>query len=140
MSFSIDITGIPAKAINQINDQLPARAASAALLLRNASLEVLSGQRSGKRYKKPGGGYYRASAPGEPPAVRTGRLRGNWRPIQCGANGQNPAIETTVFYARYMENGTPGGMIAPRPFVQKIVDKAKPGIEGIYAQPFHLSF
>lgn len=140
MSFSIDITGIPVKAINQINDQLPARAVSAALLLKDASLEVLSGQRSGKSYKKPEGGTYTASAPGEPPAERTGNLRGHWRTIQCGANGQNPAIETTVFYARYMENGTPGGMIAPRPFVQKIVDKAKPGIEGIYAQPFHLSF
>lgn len=39
----------------------------------NASLYVLRGKRSGKVYRVPNTGKtYRASAPGEPPAVRSG--------------------------------------------------------------------
>lgn len=138
MSFKVDIVGAVKDAVNAVNAELPARAAAAANELRNASLEVLRGQRSGRTYKTPGGGTYTASAPGEPPAVRTGTLRGSWRPTQYGANHQNPAIETNVFYAGYMENGTPKGMIAPRPYAQKIIEMAKPKIEAIYAAPYNL--
>lgn len=139
MSFKIDLAGISSQVLNQVNAELPARAASAAQSLRNASLEVLRGRRGGRTYRKPGGGTYTASAPGEPPAVRTGTLRRSWRTVQYGANHQNPAIETNVPYTGYMENGTPGGMIAPRPFEAKIVEKAKPEVEAIYAQPFDIN-
>lgn len=139
MSFKIDLAGVSSQVLNQVNAELPARAAAASQSLRNASLEVLRGQRSGRVYKKAGGGTYTASAPGEPPAVRTGRLRGSWRPVQFGANHQNPAIETNVPYTDYMEHGTPHGMIAPRPFADKIVEKAKPEVEAIYAQPFDIN-
>ena len=139
MNFKIDLAGISSQVLNQVNAELPARAASASQSLRNASLEILRGQRGGRTYRKPGGGSYTASAPGEPPAVRSGNLRRNWRPVQYGANHQNPAIESNVFYAGYMDNGTPGGMIAPRPFADKIVEKAKPEVEAIYAQPFDIS-
>lgn len=137
MSFKIDIAGISTKVLNQVNAELPARAAAASQKLRNASLEVLRGQRSGRTYKITGGGTYTASAPGEPPAVRTGRLRNSWRPVQYGANHQNPAIESNVPYTGYMENGT--SKISPRPFEQKIVDMAKPEIESIYSKPFNIS-
>ena len=58
-----------------------------------------------------------------------------------GDYGQNPAIENDAAsqYADYMENGTPGGMIAPRPFRQPIIDKAKPAIEAIYNAPWHIN-
>ena len=47
--------------------------------IRNAELEVLRGKRSGRVYRKPHTkSHYTASAPGEPPARRTGNLRLNW--------------------------------------------------------------
>lgn len=108
--------------------------------LRNASLEVLRGKRGGRLYRR--AGYkrrYRASAPGEPPALRTGTLRRSWRPIQSGEHGLDAAIESSVPYADYMENGTPGGKIAPRPFAERIIEKARPKIEAIYDEPFDLN-
>lgn len=137
MSFKIDIVGAVKDAVNQVNAELPVRAASAANELRNASLEVLRGQRSGRTYKTPAGGSYTASAPGESPAVRTGTLRRSWRPVQYGANHQNPAIESNVPYA-WLDKGSPKGMIKPRPYAQKIIDMAKPKVEAIYAAPFNV--
>ena len=44
--------------------------------LRNAALHVLRGKRSGRLYRVPNTKQkYRASAPGEPPAARTGAFR-----------------------------------------------------------------
>lgn len=162
MNIKIDISGISSQAINQVSAELPTRASAASQCLRNASLEVLRGERSGRVYKKPGtygkraskatksllpdygkklrgGQLYRASAPGEPPAFRTGTLRRSWRAVKYGANHQNPAIESNVEYAGYMENGTPGGKIAPRPYESKIIEKAFPEIEAVYAQPYDIS-
>lgn len=138
MSFKIDIVGVVKGAVNQVNAELPARAAAAANELRNASLEVLRGQRGGRTYRTSAGGSYTASAPGEPPAVRSGTLYKSWRPVQYGTNGQNPAIESNVPYAGYMEHGTPGGMIKPRPFEGPIIELAKPKVESIYANPFNI--
>lgn len=135
MSFKIDIVGKVQQCVNSVNAQLPGRATAAGNAMRNATLEVFRGQRSGRVYKKPTGGSYTASAPGEVPAVRTGSLRDDWRPVEY--NG-NPAIETNVPYTDYMENGTPGGKIKPRPFADKIVEKAKPEVLAIYGQPYNL--
>ncbi|MEF9973721.1 MAG: hypothetical protein RR893_07290 [Clostridia bacterium] len=166
MSFKIDIIGVVKGAVNQVNAELPVRAAAASVKLKNASVEVLRGQRSGKVYKKPGtygkrmnkqtkelqyeynrhgiyysklrgGQLYRASAPGEPPASRTGTLKNSWRSIQSGPNRQYPAIETNVPYA-WLDQGSPGGMIAPRPYEQKTLEKAWPEVEAIYAAPFNI--
>lgn len=137
MSFKIDIIGVVKGAVNQVNAELPVRAAAASVKLKNASVEVLRGQRSGKVYKKPTGGSYTSSAPGESPAVRTGDLMKKWRTVEYGANHQNPAIETYVPYA-WLDKGSPGGMIAPRPYAQKIIDMAKPEVEAIYAAPFNI--
>lgn len=135
MAFSIDIAGIGKKALDQVENQLPARAIRGSNELRNAALEVLRGARSGRRY-----GRHVASAPGEPPAVKSGALRLSWRPVQYGARHESPAIESSIPYAGYMDNGTPGGLIAPRPFADKIVEKAEPQVTAIYAEPFDLSF
>ena len=125
--------------MEQVTRELPGRAVRASHELRKASREVLRGQRSGRVYRKPSGGTYRASAPGEPPALRTGTLRRSWRPIQSGEHGLDAAIESSVPYADYMENGTPGGKIAPRPFAERIIEKARPKIEAIYDEPFDLN-
>ena len=80
---------------SDIRMKMEIRSYLAANELRNAAMMVLRGQRSGRRYKVPGtyrrqrdksdgkmknGRYYTASAPGEPPAVRTGVFRLSWRP------------------------------------------------------------
>lgn len=105
--------------------------------LRNAALNVLRGQRSGRRYKKPGtSAAYTASAPGEPPAVRTGMLRMSWGMKATGDNKGNYAagIYTDVPYAEMLDEGTPGGKIAPRPYKEKIIETARPKVVQIFSE------
>lgn len=130
--MTIDITGKVAEIKAKIQSELPSRAFRASNELRNASLEVLSGARSGRNY----GGHV-ASAPGEPPAVRTGALRNSWKPITSGNGGINPAVESNIPYA-WLDEGSPGGKIAPRPYVKKIVETAMPSIEAIYSEPYNI--
>lgn len=137
MSFKIDLTGIAKGVVDQVNAQLPGRASRASVKIRNAVLDVLDGDRIGRTYKTPTGGRYTASAPGEPPAWRTGHLAGSWIPLQSGPGGYNPAIESNVEYA-WLDQGSPGGMIAPRPYEQKTLEKAWPEVEAIYQEPFDI--
>lgn len=137
MKIPIDLSGLADKAIQQIANELPDRADLASNELRNAVMEVLGGPRSGKVYRKPTGGKYRASAPGEPPAWRLGTLAKSWRVVTYGENNQNPAIESSVSYA-WLDKGSPGGMIKPRPYADKTIETAMPEVEKIYSEPFDL--
>lgn len=128
--MNINITGQVERMKSQIKAELPARAFRASNELRNAAIEVLGGSRSGRSY-----GGHTASAPGEPPAARSGALRMSWQPVSSGAGGENPAIESNIPYA-WLDEGSPGGMIKPRPYVKKIVETAMPAIEAIYAEPY----
>lgn len=109
--------------------------------LRNAELEVLKGQRSGRVYRKPytKKATYTASAPGEAPARRTGALRLHWkgdveeRETSRGI-GVTAVLESDEKYAYGLENGT--SKMAPRPFVEKIKEKAKPEIQKIFSEPY----
>ena len=134
MAFSINIAPVVNQIKGAVNAQLPSRAYRAANELKNASLIVLRGQGGGRTYKKPTGGTYKASAPGSPPAVRTGTLRNSWRPDV--ANGVNPSIETGVPYTGYLEEGP--SKMAARPFEQKIIDTAQPAIDAIYSEPYNI--
>ena len=65
--------------VKKVNLEAASRGMRAVNAIRNAELEVLSGKRSGRVYRKPyTKSHYTASAPGEPPARRTGNLRLNW--------------------------------------------------------------
>lgn len=132
----IDITGKVGQFKAEIERELPSRAERAANELRNAVIDVFRGSRGGRTYRTPRGGTYTASSPGEPPAWRTGTLATHWEPKRYGPNGINPAIETSVSYA-WLDEGSPGGMIKPRPYVKKTVEKALPAIEAIYSEPYH---
>jgi len=147
-----------------VQQEVAARAYRASNELRNASLYVLRGQRSGRRYKIPGtyrrqrdkatgkmrnGVYYTASAPGEPPAVRTGVFRLSWgthvRVEKQGAHFRAiSAIESNVKAGPYLlgeilEEGTNHGDHAnmkPRPYKQAIRNMAAPKIQALYKKPF----
>lgn len=142
----------------EIQHQMANRSYQAANELRNSALMVLRGQRSGRRYKVPGtyrrqrdkvdgkmknGRYYTASAPGEPPAVRTGAFRNSWQatargPI-FGSYISRIESDATTDNGRHnlgeiLENGT--SRMAPRPYVDRILDDATPKIVKIYSKPY----
>lgn len=147
--------------VEELNWKVASRGIRAVNALRNAELEVLKGQRSGRVYKKPGtygraskatrklmwdyghklrgGQLYRASAPGEAPARRTGNLRMHWngqvrRELSSGGGVAIVAeLESQEKYAYNLEHGK--GM-APRPFVGPIKEKAEPEIRKIYSEPY----
>lgn len=149
--------------VESVNSQAVSRGTQAVNALRNAELEVLKGQRSGRVYKKPGtygrrpskatkelmgdyehklrgGQLYRASAPGEPPARRTGNLRLHWNgkviKERTSGGGLNitAELESQESYAGFLDKGTSG--MAARPFVERIKQKAMPKIKRIYNRPY----
>lgn len=128
---------------NEIQHQMESRSYRAANELRNAALLVLRGQRSGRIYKVPGKKKrYTASAPGEPPAVRTGIFRGSWQPTArkvFGSYISRIESDVTTDNGQYnlgeiLENGT--GRMAARPHHDRILEKAEPKIFRIYDEPY----
>lgn len=143
--------------IEQIKQEMERRSYLAANEMRNAALLVLRGQRHGRRYKVPGtyrrqkdpvtgkmknGRYYTASAPGEPPAVRTGAFRMSWQPtakVAFGSYISRIESDLTTDNGQYnlgeiLEDGTK--KMAPRPYQDKILKTATPGIVRIYSEPY----
>lgn len=128
--------------VEEINRKVISRGVRVVNAMRNAELEVLKGQRSGRVYRKPFTKHatYTASAPGEPPARRTGNLRMHWNSQvkSEGASGGGVAIiaelESQESYAGYLENGT--SKMAARPFSEKIKEEAMPEIRRIYSEPY----
>jgi len=158
----IDIDGAVGKIVKEVNSQVRARAAEASNELRDAALEVLRGERSGRVYKKPGtygsrankqtkrlqkdyghklqgGQLYRASAPGEPPAERTNSLRRSWNEKVTSTNKPGGTehiafIDTNVEYAAALDEGT--DRMAARPIKEPVIERAKPGIRKIFSKPY----
>lgn len=157
-----------------IRHQMVSRAFRGSNELRNASQLVLRGQRHGRQYIVPGTGrmtYYKrdskdgkhkagtatityrrytASAPGEPPAVRTGVFRMSWRPqvyvdhtkepdhlsVMCRIENYTRTDNGKYLLGEILEHGSPGGKIAPRPHHDRIREKALPAITRIYNEPY----
>jgi hypothetical protein len=126
--------------IKKVNREAASRGTRAVNAIRNAELEVLRGKRSGRVYRKPHTkSHYTASAPGEPPARRTGNLRLNWNgTVESSSTGSGlrvtAVLESQERYSTYLENGT--RRMAPRPFKQPISEKAMPEIERIYHEKY----
>ncbi len=134
-----------ATTLKGVQKEVSQRAYRASNELRNAELYVLRGQRSGKKYRVPGTRRkYTASAPGESPAVRTGVFRLSWGThVHVEKNGTHfravSAIESKEraggrLLGEMLENGT--SRIAPRPYKQKVIDRALPKIKAIYQKPY----
>lgn len=148
--------------IKTVNPMVYKKAYRVANALRNAELEVMTGTRSGRVYKKRGthgkrkmkgtkalegeyghklrgGQLYRASAPGEAPAAPTGSLRRSFTPIVKGAPSSAgfmviSSIESRKKYAAALQNGSK--RIAARPYMEPIIEKARPEIDQILNEPF----
>ena len=154
--MDIDVKGIINKKVNDVSNETVSRAYRASNVLRNAALNVLRGKRSGRIYRVPfSSTKYQASAPGEPPAQRTGILRQSWRTKVSSSRQMNyvvinPAITTDVKYAPWLQDGVDKGIkkakgnisyhltIKPRPFKEPIIEMAKPQIEAIMSEPYNI--
>ena len=105
-------------------------------ILRNSATSVLAGRRHGKAGRVPNThAAYIMSAPGEPPAVRTGNLRRNWRQYvlaeeHMGGTRITARIKSDMPYSGYLDEGT--SRMAARPYKQKVKDMAMPQIDEIY--------
>ena len=126
-------------ALKNVQQEVSQRTYRAANELRNASLYILRGQGSGRMY-----GAHQASAPGEPPAVDTGTFRGSWQTqvhVEKGGShfkavAQIESAERVGGYllGELLENGT--SKMDPRPYKQKIIDRALPKVKQIYSAPY----
>lgn len=152
--------------VRNVNDRITrgmkSRAYRAANELRNASQMVLRGQRSGRTYNVPGTGRmkynkrnhtatitykkYTASAPGEPPAVRTGAFRESWQPrTESEGSVDNLSVRAMIesnvrtdngkyLLGEVLEEGT--SRMAPRPYKERIQERALPKVIKIYKEPY----
>lgn len=128
--------------LHNVEQQAKSRTIRAANVIKKASNKILSNaaHRSGKVYRKPHtSSTYTASAPGEPPALRTGNLRSSWAPLPTGemtGTGKvyTPGIHTDVTYAPLLQDGT--STMAARPFEEPIKQEAWPEVKAIYDQPY----
>lgn len=86
------------------------------------------GAKSGRIYRRPGGGSYQASAPGQPPAIRTGELLRSISQPQVSRSGRFLVGTLTIGadYAGFLERGT--GRMAARPFIG-------PAIKAVFGRP-----
>lgn len=159
IKYSVPVDAAIEDVVDGIKKQVQRRTYLAANELRNSALLVLRGQRSGRRYKVPGtyrrqrdktdgkmkrGRYYTASAPGEPPAVRTRTFRNSWQvsqtPVRETFGSFTARIESDLktdsglLLGEALEEGT--SRMAPRPYVQRTLEKAEPKIARIYSQPY----
>ena len=144
-----DLNAVVEELKAQIRQEMASRSYRAANELRNAAIDVLKGQRSGRRYRVPTTKrYYTASAPGEPPASRTGVFRNGWQPFTARYGDEFISkIENTIHTGEYpgatgrsyllgelLEGGT--SRMAPRLHHDRIKEKAEPKIVRIYDLPY----
>lgn len=108
-------------------------AEAGAIMVRDEVVKTIeSGTPTGERYLIPGtGARYRASAPGEPPAIREGRYRESWdwTPAVEDVDGSFVATAFTDLLVgehvlgEILEFGTVH--MKPRPHVRQSVDRAQ---------------
>lgn len=119
--MSADLSAARAAGLAALQQQLANRAQR----LRNAVVEELSRPGTGRTYRT---GHrtaphstHQASAPGDAPAVNTGRLRQSITALRISP--MNWRVGTNVDYALHLEFGT--RTMAPRPFLRPAADKER---------------
>lgn len=136
-----------ATTLKGLQKEVAQRAYRASNELRNSSLRVLRGTRSGRVYRVPNTGKtYKASAAGEPPAVRTGVFRLSWGThVHVETDGGHFRAVSSIeskeraggrLLGEMLENGA--GNLSPRPYKQAVIDAALPKIKEIYKKPYNV--
>lgn len=114
---------------------------------------VAIGKRNGRNLRARG--FHRASAPGNPPAVDTARLRNSWAvsgPVQPGIHSSADGFValrktglsirlnygSTVDYAEKLEYGS--GKVAPRPYVRPVLTKIQSVAKSVFERVFAAHF
>jgi len=120
--------------VKAIGQKAASRGHRAVQVIRNTELRVLKGTRSGRLY-----GKHRASAAGEAPAVKTGRLRSQWHgSVQGSVNSKGasviPTLESKTPYAGILDKGT--RRMASRPFKDRIAEAALPEVKKIFEESY----
>lgn len=106
------------QALNEIRQKIMSKGFQVQNALRTCEIEVLTNESP--------------SAPGSPPGVVTGTLRGTWNfGMSGGGNSLVVYGEPGAFYAKYLENGT--RKMAARPFVDRITRQVEPMVMSIFA-------
>ncbi len=80
-------------------------------------IEEAAAPKSGKLYHLGGGATYRASAPGEFPANKYGKLSASYR-VETEAT--EVTVGTNVYYSRYLREGT--RKMRPRKFLREALN------------------
>ncbi|MEA4922156.1 MAG: hypothetical protein VB031_02175 [Eubacteriaceae bacterium] len=132
---------------SEINAEVKNRTYRAGQALRTELLDnVLTGSRSGRTYRLPNTrARYTASAPGEPPAIRTGAYRGSFTVKSEGGGsetggtyhaivGSELRVKNGHLLSDYLENGN--SRIAPRPHLSKALEAARPEIIRIFNERY----
>jgi hypothetical protein len=97
--------------------------------LREIIVESFSGVKTGRMYRRPGGGLYQASAPGEPPAIRSGELlRSIGQPTFPAPNVGQMRIGAP--HAGKLERGTVKAAARPfvHPAVKLLIERRRKGV------------
>ena len=129
MSAAADLEVAVKEIVQGINAAAISRADRGLNIMRNAALIVLGQDGSGRTYRN---GHV-ASAPGQPPAPDKGNLRRNWQQRKYITGKVRIVLEmkSRMEYASYQDKGT--RFISPRPFRERIKQKALPEIQALYS-------
>lgn len=134
MGAKVELVFHTKEVIRTIENMAFKRMLEAANEVRNTVLETLSGSRSGRTYKVPGTRRtYTASAPGQPPAVATARLR---QSVKTSIEVENRAVVgkvgTDLEYGKALEFGTKN--MAARPWLKRSFDESMDKVKGIFGK------
>lgn len=129
MTLGAEVGQALMRALEGAREEARAGMACAGEELERAAQAVLSGARSGRVLRRADGGAYRASAPGEPPARRTGGYMDSWRAQPVAEERRGDALRWSCRLvtsrpetALRLERGD-GGMAA-RPHMRRIAETA----------------
>lgn len=114
-SFTFTLNSNMDRVISQLSSARRQRLLAATIEWHGGVVKLLRGTRSGRMYPIPGTQtLYRASAPGEAPAVRLGDLRTSYR---FEVKDNEGLVGSPLSYAKDLEFGT--RKMAPRPHLKR---------------------
>jgi hypothetical protein len=112
-----------------IHRQVHPKISDALFDLHGIFAEQFGGVKTGRMYRRPGGGFYQASAPGETPAIRSGELlRSIGQPTFPAPNvGQ---LRIGAPHAGLLERGTVKAAARPfvHPAVKLLIERRRRGV------------